>query len=91
MHCVRSRPPAPPSIYDTLSQWTIRFRGADEWPSHQAVAFPEYAATITGIVLAAVVIFEVIGPLLTRRALFATGEAKTVPSPLLKAESGATV
>lgn len=47
-------------------------------------AFPEYAATITGIVLAAVVIFEVVGPLLTRRALFATGEAKTIPSPLLK-------
>lgn len=45
-------------------------------------AFPQYAATVTGIVLAAVVIFEIIGPLLTRRALFATGEAKTVPSPL---------
>jgi Kef-type K+ transport system membrane component KefB len=45
-------------------------------------AFPDYAATVTGIVLAAVVIFEVIGPLLTRRALFATGEAKTIPSPL---------
>jgi Kef-type K+ transport system membrane component KefB len=54
-------------------------------------AFPEYAATITGIVLAAVVIFEVIGPLLTRRALFATGEAKTIPSPLLKADSGVPV
>jgi Kef-type K+ transport system membrane component KefB len=55
-------------------------------------AFPAYAATITGIVLAAVVIFEVVGPLLTRRALFATGEAKTVPSPLLKAaESEASV
>jgi Kef-type K+ transport system membrane component KefB len=54
-------------------------------------AFPEYAATITGIVLAAVVIFEVIGPLLTRRALFATGEAKTVPSPLEKADSDASV
>ncbi len=54
---------------------TIQIRGA----------FPEYAATVTGIVLAAVVIFEVIGPLLTRRALFATGEAKTVPSPLMKA------
>lgn len=50
-------------------------------------AFPAYAATITGIVLAAVVIFEVVGPLLTRRALFASGEAKTLPSPLLKAES----
>jgi Kef-type K+ transport system membrane component KefB len=54
-------------------------------------AFPAYAATITGIVLAAVVIFEVIGPLLTRRALFATGEAKTVPSPLLKADSEVSV
>jgi Kef-type K+ transport system membrane component KefB len=48
-------------------------------------AFPAYAATVTGIVLAAVMIFEVIGPLLTRRALFATGEAKTVPSPLVQA------
>jgi Kef-type K+ transport system membrane component KefB len=57
---------------------TIQIRGA----------FPAYAATITGIVLAAVVIFEVIGPLLTRRALFATGEARTVPAPLVKAESG---
>ena len=45
-------------------------------------ALPEYAATVTGIVLAAVVIFEVVGPLLTRRALFLTGEAKTVPEPL---------
>ena len=48
-------------------------------------AFPTYAATVTGIVLAAVVIFEVIGPLLTRRALFLTGEAKTVPQPLAEA------
>ena len=45
-------------------------------------AFPEYAATVTGIVLAAVVIFEIIGPLLTRRALLKTGEAKTFPEPL---------
>ena len=48
-------------------------------------AFPSYAATVTGIVLAAVVIFEVIGPLLTRRALIATGEAKTMPDPLEEA------
>jgi Kef-type K+ transport system membrane component KefB len=54
-------------------------------------AFPAYAATITGIVLAAVVIFEVVGPLLTRRALLATGEAKTIPSPLVKADSEVTV
>jgi Kef-type K+ transport system membrane component KefB len=47
-------------------------------------AFPAYATTVTGIVLAAVVIFEVVGPLLTRRALFTTGEAKTVPSPLVR-------
>jgi hypothetical protein len=39
---------------------------------------------VTRIVLAAIVIFEVVGPLLTRRALFATGEARTVPSPLVK-------
>jgi Kef-type K+ transport system membrane component KefB len=45
-------------------------------------AFPEYAATVTGIVLAAIVIFEVIGPLLTRRALLVTGEAQTIPAPL---------
>jgi Kef-type K+ transport system membrane component KefB len=48
-------------------------------------AFPAYAATVTGIVLAAVVIFEIIGPLLTRRALIATGEAKTMPAPLEEA------
>jgi Kef-type K+ transport system membrane component KefB len=48
-------------------------------------AFPDYAATVTGIVLAAVVIFEVVGPLLTRRALFRSGEAKTVPEPLTEA------
>ena len=45
-------------------------------------AFPEYAATVTGIVLAAVVIFEIVGPLLTRRALLKTGEAQTMPEPL---------
>jgi Kef-type K+ transport system membrane component KefB len=48
-------------------------------------AFPEYAAAVTGIVLAAVVIFEIIGPLLTRRALLKTGEAKTLPEPLQRA------
>lgn len=48
-------------------------------------AFPAYAATVTGIVLAAVVIFEIVGPLLTRRALFATGEATTLPAPLEEA------
>jgi hypothetical protein len=51
---------------------TIQIRGA----------FPAYAATVTGIVLASVVIFEIVGPLLTRRALIVTGEAKTMPSPL---------
>ena len=50
-------------------------------------AFPEYAATVTGIVLAAVVIFEIVGPLLTRRALLKTGEAKTMPQPLQHAMS----
>ncbi len=45
-------------------------------------AFPAYATTVTGIVLAAVVIFEIAGPLLMRRALFLTGEARTLPTPL---------
>jgi Kef-type K+ transport system membrane component KefB len=48
-------------------------------------SFPSYAATVTGIVLAAVVIFEVAGPLLIRRALMHTGEAKTIPAPLTEA------
>ena len=48
-------------------------------------AFPQYAATVTGIVLAAVVIFEVIGPLLTRRAIIRAGEAHTMPEPLTEA------
>jgi Kef-type K+ transport system membrane component KefB len=38
-------------------------------------AFPAHAATVTGIVLAAVVIFEVIGPLLTRTR--ATGDGRS--------------
>jgi Kef-type K+ transport system membrane component KefB len=50
-------------------------------------AFPEYAASVTGIVLAAVVIFEIVGPLMTRRALLKTGEAKTMPEPLEYATS----
>ena len=37
---------------------------------------------VTGIVLAAVVILEVVGPLLTGRALLVTGEAQTIPSPM---------
>jgi hypothetical protein len=37
---------------------------------------------VTGIVLAAVVIFEIVGTLMTRRALLKTGEAKTMPEPL---------
>jgi Kef-type K+ transport system membrane component KefB len=45
-------------------------------------SFPQYAPTVTGIVLAAVLIFEIIGPLLLRRALVRTGEARTMPSPL---------
>lgn len=44
--------------------------------------FPQYAVTVTGIVLAAVLIFEIVGPLLLRRALVVTGEARTIPSPL---------
>ena len=50
-------------------------------------AFPAYATTVTGIVLAAVVIFEIVGPLLTRRALMVTGEAGTIPSPLTSGDA----
>ena len=53
--------------------------------------FPEYAATVTGIVLAAVVIFEIVGPLLTRRALLKTGEAKTMPAPLARGSAELSV
>lgn len=52
-------------------------------------AFPAYATTITGIVLAAVLIFEIVGPLLTRRALILAGEATTMPAPLEEATEGA--
>ncbi len=48
-------------------------------------SFPQYAVTVTGIVLAAVLIFEIVGPLLLRRALVLTGEARTIPSPLEEA------
>ncbi len=41
--------------------------------------FPLYAERITGIVLAAVIVFEVVGPLLTRLALVRSGEATTRP------------
>jgi Kef-type K+ transport system membrane component KefB len=51
--------------------------------------FPTYAASVTGIVLAAVLIFEVIGPVLTRRALIVTGEATTVPAPFDEARIAA--
>jgi Kef-type K+ transport system membrane component KefB len=45
-------------------------------------SFPEFAAAVTGIVLAAVLIFEIAGPLLARQALLRAGEARTSPQPL---------
>jgi Kef-type K+ transport system membrane component KefB len=48
-------------------------------------SFPEAAPTVTGVVLAAVLVFEVLGPVLTRRALMKTGEAQTTPRPLEEA------
>jgi Kef-type K+ transport system membrane component KefB len=38
--------------------------------------FPEIAPTVTGIVLAAVIVFEIVGPLLCRFALIRAGEAQ---------------
>ena len=49
-------------------------------------SFPDLASAVTGVVLAAVLIFEALGPILMRRALFKTGEAQTVPSPLDQAQ-----
>jgi Kef-type K+ transport system membrane component KefB len=54
-------------------------------------SFPQYAVTVTGIVLAAVLIFEIIGPLLLRRALVLTGEARTIPAPLEEASESTSV
>jgi Kef-type K+ transport system membrane component KefB len=45
-------------------------------------SFPQHAAAVTGVVLAAVLIFEIVGPLLTRQALLRAGEAQTTPHPL---------
>lgn len=45
-------------------------------------SFPQLAPAVTGVVLAAVLIFEILGPLLTRQALVRTGEAQTTPTPL---------
>jgi Kef-type K+ transport system membrane component KefB len=44
--------------------------------------FPELAPQVTAVVLAAVLIFEVVGPLLIRQALVRSGEAQTTPDPL---------
>lgn len=45
-------------------------------------SFPAAAGAVTGVVMAAVLAFEVLGPVLTRRALIKTGEAQTTPRPL---------
>jgi Kef-type K+ transport system membrane component KefB len=45
-------------------------------------AFPELAPPVSAVVLGAVLLFEVVGPLLTRRALVVTGEASAAPSLL---------
>jgi Kef-type K+ transport system membrane component KefB len=44
--------------------------------------FPELAPPVSAVVLGAVLLFEVVGPLLTRRALVLTGEASASPSLL---------
>lgn len=50
-------------------------------------SFPDLAAPVTGVVLAAVLVFEVAGPLLTRHALVSSGEAQTTPHPLREASA----
>lgn len=48
--------------------------------------FPQYAAVVTGVVLASVIVFEVLGPLATRLALVRAGEATVVPKAPLTVE-----
>ena len=48
-------------------------------------AFPQLAPPVAAVVLGAVLLFEVVGPLLTRRALVLTGEAHASPSLLEEA------
>jgi hypothetical protein len=48
-------------------------------------SFPEAAPAVTSVVLFSVLVFEVLGPMLTRRALMKTGEATTTPRPLEEA------
>jgi Kef-type K+ transport system membrane component KefB len=42
-------------------------------------SFPDLAPPVTGVVLAAVVVFEIVGPLLVRRSLIKTHEAGAFP------------
>jgi hypothetical protein len=42
--------------------------------------FPEYAVTMSTVILGAVCVFEVLGPVATRYAMIASGEAR-LPSP----------
>lgn len=44
-------------------------------------SFPDAAAPVTAVVLAAVLVFEMTGPLLTRLALVRSGETQTEPRP----------
>jgi hypothetical protein len=46
---------------------------------------------VTGIVLASVVLIEIVGPLLTRRALILSGEAQTLPAPLRESAAGEAI
>lgn len=56
--------------------------------------FPEFAAAILPVVLAATLVFEIVGPILTRTGLVAVGEAATkkgcrrIKEAILKARRG---
>ncbi len=53
-------------------------------------SFPEAAAPVTAVALAAVLVFEMAGPLLTRLALVRSGEAQTEPRPFEELPDQAT-
>jgi Kef-type K+ transport system membrane component KefB len=46
---------------------------------HAAQAFPEIGATVNAVVLAAIVVFEIVGPVLTKKAVSCLLEAEQAP------------
>ena len=66
-----------------IAAWAAAVRAGLGWSGRNSnVLVPGHGSWV---VLGAVLVFEIIGPLLTRRALLVTGEARTMPAPLEEA------